>query len=529
MNSTESGNVKITARDFISRYIRNLPLIIVSVAIALAIAFLYLRYTVPVYHTRASLLIKTNPQSGANEDLENLFFNQGKSNVANEIQILRSLNLAKRVALSLGLQQRSYTEGNIKTHQNYPGGPVELDIIKLKDSTNPFSFRVFVQDDNTYKLNSEESKTYTFGEPFENNNGTFRIVRNDSIFAAVQYKEHILTWEPLQNAAFFVLSGLGVAPTKEQTNILDLTYLTPQPLLGKDILNQLMVEYQKLNVEDRRQMTSQTIAFINERLDIITKELGDVEKSLQQYKQDKGIANLEAQSQIYIGNQSALETQIATQEVQKSVIKYLQEYIADSKNQYTVVPTTLGVTEPSLLVQVSQYNELQLERAAKLPTTTSENPAIKRLDIQIQKIRSDLLENLRNLISRADIELAKSREKASQYNANIAAVPIREKELLEISRQQKIKETLYLFLFQTREQTLISQAATISNSQIVDEALINWLPVTPKPLNTKIIAVFLGLVLPIGFIYDIVRKTTHKRPSAKLQHLLRQHCLGGPL
>jgi len=501
MSSTENQNIKITTKDFIFRYIRYLPLFALSITIALIIAFLYLRYTVPVYNARATFLIKISAQSGTNSELDNMFFNSARSNVSNEIELLRSLNLAKRVAASLNLQNRSYIQGNVKTSLNYPYSPIQLDVIKLKDSLTPIGINIYVHDPSEFSMDNAEGKRYHFGEPFETGSGTFRILNNDSSALNLPYREQILTWEPLENAAFFVLGGLNISPVRDGSNILALTYMSPYPLLGKAILNQLMVEYQKLNVEDKRQMASQTISFINERLKIITKELGDVEKDLQKYKQDKGIANLQSQSELYIGGQIDIENNIREQEVRKNILKYLQEYIANDSNQNTVVPTTLGISEPTLLQQVGQYNELQLRREASLRTTTASNPAIKTIDVQAQKLRSNLLETIRNLLSISDLEISNLRQRNQQYNASIASVPIREKELLEISRQQGIKQTLYLFLFQTREEMLISQAATVSNSQVVDEAIASGMAVTPKPLNAKVLAMFFGLLIPVGFIY----------------------------
>jgi len=501
MSSTENQNIKITVKDFIFRYLKYIPLFLFSLAVALTISFLYLRYTVPVYNARATLLIKRAAENGSNTEIDKLFFNSARSNVSNEIELLKSLNLSKRVAASLGVQKKYYTKGNVKTTLNYPDSPVELDIIKLKDSLHPVAFSIVINDETGYSFENLETKKYNFGEPFENASGTFRIIKNDSLIDILQYREQILTWEPLENAAFFVQGGLSVAPVKDQSDILLLSYLTPQPLLGRDILNSLMTEYQRLNVEDKKVMASQTISFINERLNIITKELGAVEKDLQKYKQEKGIANLQSQSQVAIDNQSSIEGAISSQEVRRTIISYLQEYMANDRNQHTVVPTTLGVNEPTLSQQVAQYNQIVLRREDQLRTTTASNPVIQSLDVQLQKIRSDILETLRNLKSVSELEMKSLESRSAQYNANIAAVPIREKELLEISRQQGIKQTLFLFLFQTREETLISQAATVSNSQVVDEAIANMSPVTPKPLNARILAVFLGLIIPIGFIY----------------------------
>lgn len=501
MSEKDNESVKVSLKDFIMRYLRYLPLFILSISLALLLAYVYLRYTIPLYNARATIMIKTSAPQGRDQELDNMFFTDSRSNVATEIEILRSINLSRRIAASLGLQQRCYTKGNVKTTLSYPTGPVEMEIVKQYDTTQPVSFNIHVHSENEFSLDEPENPKHYFGQRISTGQGIFRIVKNDSLFASIKYKEHTLTWEPLQNAAYFVLSGLGVAPIKDGSNILALTYLSPQPLLGKDILDQLIIEYQELNVEDKRLTTSNMINFINERLNLITRELGDVEKDLQDYKRTNKITNLQAQSQVIVGNLSDLEKQVTAQEVRKEVIGYLQEYLTNENNQFQAVPTTLGISEPSLLQQISQYNDLQVKRESVLKTTTSNNPLVKDLETQAGKVKSDILENLKNLKVLADIEIRSLRKKNQEYNTNISSVPIREKELLEITRQQGIKQSLYLFLLQKREESAIAIAATVANSKLVDEAIPGYTPVKPQPTNVQIIAVFFGLVLPVGFIY----------------------------
>lgn len=501
MSEKENESIKVSLKDFIMRYLRYLPLFILSVSLALLISYVYLRYTIPLYNARATIMIKTSAPQGRDQELDNMFFSDSRSNVSTEIEVLRSLNLAKRVALSLGLQKRSYVKGNVKTTLAYPDGPLELEIIRLNDSTQPLGLNIYIHDETQFSFDVPENPRYNFGQNITLPSGSFRILKNENYFSNLQYKEHTLTWEPAQSTAYFVLGGLQIAPIKDGSNILALTYTTPQPPLGVDILNQLVVEYQKLNIEDKRLTTSNTINFINERLNLITRELGDVEKDLQEYKRRNKITDLGAQSQVVVGSLSDLEKQITGQEVRKEVIGYLQDYLINESNQHQIVPTTLGITEPSLVQQITQYNDLQTRRETALKTTTASNPLIKDLETQSDKLRRDIIENLKNLRATAEIEIKSLRNKSQEYNTSITSVPIREKELLEITRQQGIKQSLYLFLLQKREESAISIAATVANSKLVDEAIASYTPVKPQPTNVRIIAIFLSLLLPVGFIY----------------------------
>lgn len=516
MNSKENESVKISARDFIMRYLRYLPLIVISISIALIIAYAYLRYTTPLYSARATLLIKTDKSSPKmGEEFSEVYFSGGRGNLTSEIEVLRSLSLAKRVAASLVLQKKSYVKGNIKTTLNYPAGPLSLQVINLASPSQAATFDVNIVNDHEFTLGQAREKKYVFGQPFQYAGGTFSINKNDSLFKETQYKEQILTLESLESAAFGVLAGLGVAPTKDQSNILSISYLSPDPVLAKDIINQLMNEYSKLNVEDKNQTASRTISFINERLNLITRELGDVEKDLQKYKQENNVINLSSQSELFLNNQSEIDKQISELEVKQRITTYLQEYIGDQKNEHEIVPTSLGIDDQTLAELISQYNQFQLKLDAQLKTTTASNVTVKVLEGQVEKLRSDLLENLKNLKTSQDMQLNSLKQKNQQYNSKINSVPIKEKELLEITRQQGIKQSLYLFLLQKREETAISLAATVSNSQIVDGAIASGAPVKPSPGSIKFMAIFLGLVIPIGIIYvkELLNDKVGSRPD----------------
>ncbi|MCS3801741.1 GumC family protein [Niastella sp. OAS944] len=516
MNQKENENVKISVRDLIMRYIRYLPLIVISISIALIFAYAYLRYTTPLYSARATLLIKTDkssPKMGG--EFDEVYFSGGRGNLNSEVEVLMSLSLAKRVAASLGLQKKSYVKGNIKTTLNYPAGPLSLQVINLASPSQSATFDVHIVNDREFTLGQEGEKKYAFGQPFQYAGTTFSINKNDSLFKGTQYKEQILTWEPLESAAFGVLGGLSVAPTKDQSNILAITYLSPDPVLAKDIINQLMNEYSKLNVEDKNQTASRTISFINERLNLITRELGDVEKDLQKYKQENNVINLSSQSEIFLNNQSEIDKQISELEVKQRITTFLQEYIGDQKNEHEIVPTSLGIDDNTLAELITQYNQFQLKLDAQLKTTTASNVTVKVLEGQLEKLRSDLLENLKNLKTSQDLQLNSMKQKNQQYNSKINSVPIKEKELLEITRQQGIKQNLYLFLLQKREETAISLAATVSNSQIVDGAIASGAPVKPSPGSIKLMAIFLGLVIPIGIIYvkELLNDKVGSRPD----------------
>ena len=502
MEQQHNDSIKITVKDFVLRYIRYLPLFIISLMITLLLSYLYIRYATPFYNVKATLLIKSNDNNpGGGDDVFNsMFMFKGKDDVGNEIEILKSLTLAKRTALSLGLQVRYYSIGNIKTSLLYSAHPFNLEVLKVTDSVNSVAFKVKLLDKDRFTLNEKE-QVYAFNQNIQLPEGLFRFVKTDSVFSRLNYKDYQVSWDPLEVAGQRLLSELAVAQIKDRSNILILSMQTIQPEMGAAILNRLMEEYQNSSVEDKNQIASRTIRFINDRLSILTNELGDVEKNLQQFKEKNQVINLGAQSELYLNNASDIDKQLTEKEVKIGIIRYLKEYIEDNKNNYTLVPSSLGLDEPTLMQLVREYNELQLRRDGQLKTTTLNNPSIKLIDSQLEKVRLNMLENLHNLELTSIMVRDNLKQKTAQFKQSTNAIPLKEKELLEISRQQGIKQSLYLYLLQKREETAITLASTISNSQVVDPAITSKYPITPNRINIRVLALFLGLLIPLVFIY----------------------------
>jgi len=504
MDSVEqSEGIKVTFKDFIFKYLKYLPLFILSAALGLIVAYIYLRYATPIYNSTSTILIKSdkNPYGAPNEEFESIFLNKGGNDVDNEIEILKSKNLASRVAKVLELNKLFYAVGKVKASLDYPTPPFKIDIIKLYDSTETVDLNIKLVGPNKFTFGKGD-ETYLANQNFKTSNGEFRLIKDDSLFQQLKNKEYLVSVSSFENAANFVMSGLKVNPIKDRSSVLLLSFQGIQPELGKDILNHLMDEYKKASIEDKNQIAIQTSNFINKRLEIIGNELGDVETHLQNFKQKNQVINPGAQSQLFLSNQSDVEKDLAQREIQLSIIKYLQEYVNDINNVNSIVPSSLGIEEPVFMQLVRSYNELQLKRETELKTTTVNNPIAIALGTQLEKLRSDMKENLRNLYFSTKMLRDQELKKIDVFQSNLNNIPIKEKSLLDITRQQGIKQSLYVYLLQKREETAISLASTISNSQVVDVATGSKIPVKPEPGTIKFVAIFIGLLLPIIWIYS---------------------------
>ena len=487
-------------REFMLKYLKYVPWLILSTLLFLVLAFIKLRYSPVVFQVQSKLLIKKDSRAGAQDKFADLFMGGESQNLNDEIQIIKSTGISKRIVQNLGLQLNYVSEGKVKSYQLHPNeSPFSLEILELKDSLQAFGIKVNFVNENTLNLDNSLEPVY-MGQVVENSYGKMRFNR-----LPVNYRKYgstlfVVSWQPLEDIADGIANSFTVAPINDYTNVLLVTLETENPRLGRDIVNQLMREYNMSIVEDKRIITVNTLEFIEQRLDTLKRELNDVELSLQNYQENNKAIYLEQQSVISFNELSETTKNLTTQEVQLKVLSYLIKYLQDEKNVYRTVPVSLGIAEPSLQALISQYNEAQLKRETLLKSTTSSNPIIIDLETELEKLREQIRENLNNIHQSYLINRDNLREKTRQAESEIGNVPGKGRKMLEITRQQEILENLYSFLLQKRLETSISLASTISNSRVVEPAKSLKIPIRPDKKGTYIMAFLLGMGIPVSLL-----------------------------
>lgn len=487
-------------KEFIFKYLRYWPMLLAFVLIAFVLAFLKIRYSTPIYNVKGSLFInKENKNNASGEALENMFMFPSNLNLKNELEILKSRPLVRRVVKNLDLQLSYYNKGNVRTSNIYGASPLRLEIVSLKDSANAFSFEIEASEKGFRFLNG--NAPFEYNKIFETSTGVFRLNTVPYVsFAGYSSDHFIITYRPLEVAAASLVSSLSTTQTIEQATILDISMETDNIALGKDVINDLMTEYGKMNVEDKRRISQVTMRFIDERLDTIKNELGGVESGLLKYREKNEVIDLSQQSTQYFENLSESNKQLVTQQVQLGVIDYLLQYVQNPANRNSLVPASLGIQEPVLEPMFSQYNALQLQRNNLLQTTGSSNPAIATIDRSIEKLREQIPEALKNVKRSYTIAANKLQEELNRSRSAIRKVPSKAMGLLDIERQQKIKQDLYLFLLQKREEAAIAAAATVASSNPLEEASGSAQPVKPNQKNIYLIALLAGVLIPVAII-----------------------------
>ena len=516
-SSFASQQRKVTAslspREILFKYLVYLPWVVLSVLLAVLLAFLNLRYQPNIYSVTGTLMVKDPSVSSKTDKIEDLLLttNQNK-NINDEIQVVRSTNIARRVVRSLGLEVQYEQQGAIRGTLIKPSDCIfNLRILSLTDSSAPFEIPVYIVDDRQFRINGNEKQTILFEQPFETAQGRFLLTRMPNISLASQVSREItVSYAPTDAKAEELVGAFTAEPSGESTNIMRVGFETENPKMGIEIVNQWMKEYQRAGLEENKLSAATTLEFINEQLDTVNKELSQVERGLLGFRERNRVINPELQSEAFINKMSDIEEEITRVGLQSQLTDNLIRYVGDARAPYRQVVSTLGIDEPTLALQIGEFNKLQVERETLLKTTTRSNPMVVNVETAIEKLRVDIVQNLKNIRQGYQIAMSGLSSKNRETNRQIAALPSQERDLLDITRRQKIMETLYSFLLEKRLETSIGAASTLSNVKVVEPAKSSYVPIRPNRKGTYLTALFLGLAIPSLLIFLVMEYLNDK-------------------
>ncbi|HEY4151077.1 MAG TPA: polysaccharide biosynthesis tyrosine autokinase, partial [Chitinophagaceae bacterium] len=507
-----------------------LPWVIVCVALMLSIAYVKLRYSPVIFGVSGKLLVKktTNPYSGGTDKFNDIFAMQqgGNSNLNDEIEIIKSRSMAARVVKQLGLETQYFNKGKIK--DPYPIHnrelPFEFDLISLTDSSTSFGLDVLLVNDNSFTLN-ENPKTYLFGQEITMPYGKFRLIKKDDVLIKPGNVEFIIDHASTETVAAELSGTIKVAQASDFSSVLVVAYETENTKLGLDIVNQFMEEYQKTTLEDKRQIAENTLNFIEDQLKAVKVDLGTVENGLQRSRERLKAINPELQSQMFFGELTETEKELIAQGVKLRITDQLIGIVSDKKNPYRTTVSTLGIDDPAFVQEVMAFNKLQLERETALKTTTESNAIIKTMDASLDRLRQDMLTSLTHIRQSYEMVIEDLKRKNGEASTFISGIPAKEKEMLEVSRQQKILEELYSYLLQKKLETSISSASTISNIKVLEPAMPSGL-ISPNRKGLYTVFLLIGLAVPIGFIFLVEFLNDKVKTKADIERITNTPVLG---
>ncbi|MBC7888290.1 MAG: polysaccharide biosynthesis tyrosine autokinase [Ferruginibacter sp.] len=490
--------------DHVKKYLAYWPVFILSLGIFIGGAMLYLRKATPKYIATTMILVKGESKGSTQQDLiSNALVAKRGSNLENELLLMRSSDLMERIVLENQFNISYYILGRVKTTDIYQDAPFRLIVQKVVDSSQGFSFVVKNLSNTGVTIEYGSKKNVRviplkWNAPYSIGGHQFVLaprgkhITGDGEFMAV--------WSPVKQTAGEIMSKYTVDYLDRKTSIIKMSITIENLQRGKDILDALAKEYDRADLQEKSIASRNTMRFIDDRLSLISSELSGVEGSLETYQGRNQITNPEGQSAEAFGGSSATAQEIGEIDVQKEVIQQLQNYFNNPGSSGKLVPSSLGITDPTLGILIARYNELELIRQRQRPLLGSSSILLKDYDNQINDIKGSILESLQNLNKNLSLQQRNLQQKNSQYREFLSSLPRKERVIQEIKRKQSITEGLYLYLLQKREEASISAGSeNLSIYKQIDKAT-GFGPVEPNSKNTMMMSVIMGLLMPVGLI-----------------------------
>lgn len=538
----EEQEESINLRTLLIKYLIYWPWFIASVIICLGCTFLYLRFQTPVYNTTASVLIKeSDPRSkamtqanGAVAALQDISGFSMTSNFDNEVEILKSRTLIKKVVSELGLyiqHSKDQTFGyDIPLYRNTPvkvyitpeeaerlQGDAKLKMIYTPEGKLSLTAK--------YILNLEEAEiTANFDSlpaVLPTPIGVFSFTHNDSTKLEKPIKLNVLIASPTVVAQSYA-QNLSVSPTSKTTTIAQLSLKNSHKQRAVDFINRLVTIYNQDANDEKNEVAEKTAQFIEERIGIINAELGAAENQLATFKQQAGLTDLSSDAQLALQESSKYEQLRVENATQIQLVEFLKAYINKEENANEVLPANVGLKDQNLSTVIEQYNTMIIERKRLLRTSSESNPAIINMNTGIEAMRRSVQTTVESVLKGLYIAKADIDKQTNKFEARINKAPQQEKEFLTIARQQEIKAALYTMLLQKREENAITLASTATNGRIIEEALSGVAPIAPKKMMIVLAALIIGLGLPVGLIFlrDLLKyKIENREDIQRITHV----------
>lgn len=470
---------------------------VISLMITLTVAFFYLKTQTPLFNIQSSILIKDDTKGLSQGDmLKQLDIFSGTKVVDNEIEILKSYNLMEKAVISLNLQVSYFAEDKFKDVELYGKDcPIQLKLFKASPLTYTESLRINIINKDKVTING---KAVPLNRTIHTSYGTFNISLTGK---SLEIKEIIVQIAPLSELTENYMKLLRVEPSSKMSSVLLMSMENSVPQKGKDLLNMLTLEYNKAGLEDKNRVAYNTLAFIEKRLELVSSDLKDVEKEVENYKSREGITEISTEAKLFLENVQQSDMQLNQVQIQQSVLDGINQYVNTNDNHQRTVPATLGIEDPTLLSLIGQLTELETKREQTIKLMKEDNPIMLALDKQIENIKGGIKENIHTLQKSLTITRDKLKKQNSIMGGLIKTIPGKERILVDITRQQAIKNDTYVFLLQKREETALSYASAVSDSRTIDQARSGNKPVKPVKQNIYLIFGLFGMALPIGIIY----------------------------
>ncbi|MBL0739311.1 polysaccharide biosynthesis tyrosine autokinase [Flavobacterium sp. GN10] len=517
-NDFMEDEISVSLREQLEKYLVHWRWFVGSSIICMLLAFVYLIYTIPCYEATSTILVKDEKKGGMLSELS-IFSDLGigsniKTNVDNEIEILKSRTLIESTVSKLNLNVELLAKKKIRTEDIYAETPISIHVInksKLFDDADvEFNFKFLTPD--TFSLENESGdsdksilltkKIFQYGEKIGTPIGV--LIINKTVFFSEKDKnlsdDIRIVIKPIDELTERFRKKLKVEPVSKNSSVVNISISDPVAIKAENFLDAMIRIYNEDAAEDKNFISENTSKFIASRLALITQELDGVEQNVESFKKSNKLTDIESEAKLFVENSNEYDKKGVETEIQLNVVSSLLTFIKKSSIS-ELLPSNMLSDKSDAVGLINSYNQLVLDRNRILKSATTENPTVLKLEEQITSLKSNVTASLGRMLSNLQIQNRDLKSQEDILNSKIGRIPAQERQFKVIARQQKVKEELYLYLLQKREETAISLAATEPNARVIDAAKADENPLSPKKKIVYLAGLLFGLLVPFGIIY----------------------------
>lgn len=482
---------------------------LIGVVVCVCMGTLYFLRKAPKWTTDASIALRQKNADASSIDALSMLGLSGNTAAEDEVVVLSSRGLLYQAIDALNLWEDNAKRNGWRWEGEFRNPALTIDYIQLTSDAEMKPFVVTVKPNKKgYKVKTKmgffhrsSKQVEKLGEPIETGVGTIVIHANRPLSTDTTYrvghKRHELVVAGYR-------SNIHVAQHKKESNIIMLSTTSSLPERDKALLNQIIEQYNLNAVVDKNMIATNTAAFIEDRLAVITAELSEAEHAVSDYMEQNNIADINTQAQLFLTAGTADQRALTEIETQMSLVDYIDEFLRDETKRNSLIPANIGLSDPSLTSSMTEYNTLQLQRMRILRTATDNNPVIEQMNAQLASMRQNIIATIASVRESLRIRKNSLLSQDSKFNRQVQDAPEQQREYVRVMRDRQIKERLYLYLYEKREENALMLAATSLPAKIVDMPQRDVLSRSPKLSKLILLCVLLGLLVPAAILYLLV-------------------------
>ena len=504
----------LSLREILDMVVGNWKWFVLSAVLCLAIARVYLATKPYIYQRQAVMLVKDDAGSGgrrsaiSNDALMQLNGVMVGSSVKNEVYILRSHQLMKEVVRNLHLDVLYTMKKRLQDVSLYDVKPFEIQFMDEGDTQiSVFTVKVLnkreckISDIKTRKGDVDFEKTVRFGQMVKTPVGALTVIPDPKHLDKFIDKGITVTHLDIERAANMIGARISAGEVDRESTLVRIVCTDTNIQRADDILAALLDAYKRSIISDKNLIAQSTADFIDERIKIISKDLSRVEGDMASFKQRNNLVDLSQNAQTYLAQSSTARQRTIQLQAQQSTISYLINHLRANSEGNSLIPTLSGLTDTGIQMQISQYNDMMLNRNKLVENSGENSSTIKELDSNLRQRKQAILASLQGYKASVDLQTRQAQNEEQSLQGSLSAVPQKEKEIIDIQRQQSIKETLYTYLLNKREETALQLAIQEANIRVVEQPFGSLNPISPRKMVISCAALLIGLVLPFVVLY----------------------------